>query len=142
VSSLAQDVLRRRHQSQNNIYKGNLHKIKTGEEITLAYSQNGKQTKPPPMVIEGKRNKFRLQPRKSKRFNIFYHLSNRANFIIKLYVISFLPDFPHRSEPDDLNNRAAHLGDTTTESELIKMVQKNKVAHKTEQPLIHQCTYK
>jgi len=46
----------------------------------LTYAQNGVRTKPPTMVVKGKRRKLRLQPRESKRLNFIHHLNNCALF--------------------------------------------------------------
>ena len=86
-----------------------MYKGKTRKEKLLAYAQYGKQTKPPPMVIEWKRSKLCLQPRKSKRLNLIYHLNNRTFFDIKQPVISFLPYFSNYSKPNDMKDRAAIL---------------------------------
>lgn len=67
-SFLAQDVLRK--ESVQTIYNSLQYKAKDKtEKKLLAYVQYGKQTKPPPIVIEGKRNILRVLPRKSKRLN-------------------------------------------------------------------------
>jgi len=79
---------------------------KKTEKKLLAYAQYGKRTKPPPMVIEGKRNILRLQPRKGKRLNLVDHLINRAFFDIKQPIVSFLSYFPICRKPSNLKNRS------------------------------------
>jgi len=87
------------------LYKGN----KKIEKKHLAYAQYGKGAKPPPMVIDGKRNMLRLQPHKGKRLNLVDHLINRAFFDIKKPIVSFLPYFPICCKPNNLENRSVAL---------------------------------
>jgi hypothetical protein len=65
--------------------KGNIKvkTIKTSKETKLANAQYGRWTKPPNMIIERKSSELRLQPHKSKRFNLLHDLRCRAFFIIK-----------------------------------------------------------
>jgi len=120
-SFLAQDVLRKGHQSQTIVTIVTYIEREKKKKL-LANAQNGKRTKPPPMVVEGKRSILRLQPRISKRLNLVDHLINRALFDIKQHIVSFLPYFPNCSKPNDLKNRAVHLCGTTTKIKLIKMI--------------------
>jgi hypothetical protein len=54
-----------KHRIDNNIYKTDKNTVKQENNKQLTNTQNGVRTKPPTMVIKGKRWKLRLQPRES-----------------------------------------------------------------------------
>jgi len=94
----------------------------TRKKQLLAYAQHGERTRPPTMIIEGKRSKFRLQRHKRKLLNLVNHLHNRALLVVENPIVSFFSNFPNGSKPDSLKNRAPHLRSTNDKTELIKMI--------------------